>query len=152
MCTGTNVYKLVDKVGRKKREAAERWVISRHSIRSGYITKSSSSFTSYFGRPRRDIDDSLTESHGARVSFGAVGCPQGARHNPEELDCICPINTTYSLESFQCEHAQDVHVIAIEEEDLEESGPGSSNADVIKSSFCFLFSVFVCFSIFSITL
>nr|BAJ41227.1 egg coat matrix protein [Apostichopus japonicus] len=143
--TITNVYKLIDKARRRRRVAPEHWIIARHAIRSGYITASSYSTTTYFDRPKRDIDDSLADSHGARLSFGAVGCPEGAWHDEDLLDCICPENTMYSLTSFQCEPAlDDVQVVA--DEEVAEVDRGS-DAYVIKPSLCFLSLLMICYEI-----
>lgn len=132
--TITNVYKLTAKSKRRKRLAQDEYIVARHSVRAGRISAPRISSTTSLDRLRRDLEDSVADVHGTRVAYGSTGCPEGAKHDADVFDCICPVNTTYSLRSFQCEIPHVDIAIGKDGDNFDIEGDPGSNSDTVKYS------------------
>ena len=96
----TNIYHLTEK-SRRKREVNDKIIVAKMVIENDDAVSFFHGHPVFRSRYRRDIDDSVQQSHSQRYAYTSLGCPAGARH--EDMDCHCPAGMEYSTRSYQCE-------------------------------------------------
>ena len=96
----TNIYRLTEKT-RRKRQVDNNIIVAKMAIENDDALSFFHGHSVFRRRYRRDIDDSVQQSHSQRYAYTSLGCPAGATH--KDMECHCPAGMEYSTGTYQCE-------------------------------------------------